>query len=501
MNSAAFFTLLLQASAALASASAALSEGSAVQQTIDHNPTLRAAVSDVRQSAESLRAEQLRYRPRLLLDATGSTQNTPNLDTSGGTNSQLSQSLLFGAELSQTFSWGTTVDLRLENRDTRSEGPLFSGSSDVFTLGPGISFGARLSLTQPLLRGFGNEVGLAALRSEQLGRKELERARDDTASQTLSTTLQAYWEVWYAQQALDIQREARTLVGQQRDETRRKVAAGSAAEVDLLSWDTRVAELDQNVLAAQVQLQQSSVELRRAMGLASAAASFDLSGAKLPKFEAYLPEESLAAAQEASYALLRQRLSLERAELALRSVDDSSRPRLDLQAWVQTQGLGNQSASGAFEQLGKFGNPSANVGLSFELPLSERHEAQLGSARLAVTAAQQRLEAARQQAVADTEVELATLSQATQNIALAQASAEVSSRSVAAQHKRLDSGSATALEVREAEDSLRRARLSVERERVNAIKAQVRLAHLTGNLLAQWGVVAADCLLLQAQVR
>jgi hypothetical protein len=32
--------------------------------------------------------------------------------------------------------------------------------------------------------------------------------------------------------------------------------------------------------------------------------------------------------------------------------------------------------------------------------------------------------------------------------------------------------------------------LSVERERVNAVKAQIRLANLTGNLLAKWGLEA-----------
>jgi outer membrane protein TolC len=70
---------------------------------------------------------------------------------------------------------------------------------------------------------------------------------------------------------------------------------------------------------------------------------------------------------------------------------------------------------------------------------------------------------------------------------LAERSADVANRTAEAQRKRFLTGSALEVEVRQAEDSLRTARLSIERERVNAVKAHVRLAHLTGELLAKWG--------------
>jgi outer membrane protein TolC len=56
-----------------------------------------------------------------------------------------------------------------------------------------------------------------------------------------------------------------------------------------------------------------------------------------------------------------------------------------------------------------------------------------------------------------------------------------------AQQQRFQIGTAIPIEVQTAEDSLRRAQLSVERARVNATKAQVRLANLTGHLLFLWG--------------
>lgn len=483
-------TLLWSLLLAAGVARAQLTEREAVQRTLEHNPTVRAAVTDVKRSAESLRAEGARYRPRLLLDATGTNQNTPNLNTSGSTTTQLAQSLVFGAEVDQTFSWGTTLSLRLENKNTRSQGPLFGGSTDTFTLGPGYLFGAKLALTQPLLRGFGDDVGLAALRTATLDKQESERQRDETASSQLSSMLQAYWELWYAQQALGIEREARQVALQQRDDARRKTSAGSAAEVDVLQYDTRVAELDQSVLDAEVTVRTRSLALTRALG-AESDSTFDLTSAEPPSVAPADEARALAAAEEAAFTVKRASLTLERAQTTLKSAADATRPRLDVSAWVQTQGLGNQSVGAAFTQLGKFTNVSGNLGLTFELPLSgEQHEAQVGSARLAVTSAEQSLAAELAQVRTDVRTELTNLSQSSQKVALAQRTAEVSSLSADAQRKRLTAGSGTPVEVREAEDSLRQARLTIERHRVDAVKAQIRLAHLTGELLVKWGVDA-----------
>lgn len=480
---------LLFSSAALAQS---LTEAQVVETVTRENPTVRASVADLQRTAETLRAEGARYRPRLLLDATATSQNAPNLNVAGGTTSQLNQALVFGAELAQTFSWGTQLSLRLENRGTRLQGPLYGGSTDQFILGPGYGFTARLSVTQPLLRGFGDDIGLAQLRTAMLDQKDQARARDETASSALSTALQAYWELWYAERSLAIERDARELARQQRDEAQRKVSFGTTAEVDLLSFETRVAELDQSVLDAEVLVRTRTVELHRAQGRTSTEA-IDLSSVTAPELPTVDDTEALNAAEEASFSVTQARLAQERAETNFRSAADATRPRLDATAWLQTQGLGNGDAVAGLQQLGSFGNVSGNVGLVFELPLSgEQHEAQVGSARVAINAAKERVAAATVQVRADTTTELTTLAQARSRLALATRTVAVSERSADAQEKRQKNGAATALEVREAQESLRRARLAIERSRVDALKADVRLSHLTGRLLPKWGLASAS---------
>ena len=198
---------------------------------------------------------------------------------------------------------------------------------------------------------------------------------------------------------------------------------------------------------------------------------------------------TLAAAQEAAYVIAQQQLDLARAEDALRTAGEATRSRLDLAAWVQAQGLGNDTVDPMFTQLGGLDNVSANVGLVFELPLSgDQHAAERKGAELALTAARARLDAVRQQIAAQTATELESLTLAAESVTLAERTAEVSRRSLAAQQKRIASGAGIPLEVSEAEDALRRALLAVERARVNGVEAQVRIEDLTGRLLVKWGV-------------
>ena len=459
----------------------------AVKQTALHNPTLKAAVADVQQSVELLRAEAVRFRPTLFLDATGTTNAAASLNFPSGTTRGTNQALVFGAEIQQVFSFGTVVDFRLENRNTGSQGPAYSGTNTTVTLGPGYGLSARLTLSQPLLRGAGNHVGQAQLRALRLAQTGQARNRDAVASQALSNTLLAYWELWYAQKALGIEQQARTLALRQRDEAQGKAKAGSLADADVLIHETRLAELDQSVLQAELTLREQSLTLANAIGVPST--TFHVAEAGHPTFEIEREVTVLGAASEASYTLAQQRIAVAIAQDTLRTAAEATRPRLDALAWLQTQGLGNQAVAPALDQLGTFDNVSANVGLVFELPLSTaRHQAQQRAGELALDAARDRLTAMENQVRADTLTELATLDQARQSLSLAERTTEVATRTAVAQQQRFQIGTAIPIEVQTAEDSLRRAQLSVERARVNATKAQVRLANLTGRLLLLWGV-------------
>jgi outer membrane protein TolC len=106
-----------------------------------------------------------------------------------------------------------------------------------------------------------------------------------------------------------------------------------------------------------------------------------------------------------------------------------------------------------------------------------------------VESARERLAAAEQQARADAAAELVKLDQSQRRVKLAESMASIAERNVDAQRKRYLQGDAIALEVRQAEDELRRARLSVEQARTDAVVASIRIDHVTGLLLVRYASI------------
>lgn len=464
-----------------------LTERAAVEHTLARQPSLQAAISDVARTAQSIRAQSSRYRPSLLLDAGLNAERTPGLDAGGGTNATTSKSLVLGADLVQPLAWGTQFDLRVEHRlvDTAPPAPATESTGHGLLL--------RLGVTQPLLRGFGTRVGEAELRAARLDRVAAEAARDATANDTLSATLQAYWELWYARRALAIERAALALATTSRDDAVRRVEAGAAAPLERLTYETRLAEHAQAVDAAELSVYRAVRALQRAMGDDAPSPAWTQDEAPPSPREAPEAADVRARVLQSAPALRAPQAEVERAEDRLRTAGEATRPRLDLAAWVQLQGLGNEAEGPAFTQVGGLDNPGAHVGLVFELPLSgERNDAERAAAKLAVPAARARLEASLQSAATEAQIQRETLARARRQGELAAQTAALAAQSVEAQQKRVASGAGVPLEVREAEDALRRARLAEERARVDAAVADVRLAAATGELLLRWGAAFAE---------
>lgn len=475
------------------SAGTRLDEADAVREAMARNSSLRASLYDYQQAHQTVIAEDSTYVPRLLVDAGVTHSESPRL-TGDSTATSSSDSIDLGTELQHTFPWGTAFSVRLEGNRASSTSQYAAGADQLVTTGPGYGLLGRLSVTQPLLRGFGTDVGESSWRQAELSRTSSERARDQAASQTLRDVLVAYWELWYTDQALGIEQGALELAQRRRDDAKRRVEAGADAPVAALPFETRVAELEQSVLSAVAQWQQQSLQLGLLLGRdAEQAEDLHAAADSVPSAPERERAQILKAAVEQSQVVAQQKVQLELARERALVAGESDRPRLDLEGYVQTHGLGNQAVPPALEQFATFGAVSAHVGLVFEIPLSgARHSAQRRAAEAGAEATRERLYGAEQQAKTDAAAELVKLAQARRKVELALAMADVAERNATAQQKRFDAGDAIALEVHEAEDELRRARLTVERARVDAVQASIRIDHLVGLLLRRYAAIIPD---------
>jgi outer membrane protein TolC len=176
----------------------------------------------------------------------------------------------------------------------------------------------------------------------------------------------------------------------------------------------------------------------------------------------------------------------------VKSAGEPDRARLDLEGYLQAEGLGNDEVVPALEQFGTLGAVSAHVGLVFELPLfSDRHDAAVSAADLEADIASEQLRSARDRI--ESQVRLALLQERTarSRLDLADRTLRLREQQLDATRKRFAMGDAIPLEVLEAEESVRRARLRLTRARVDVALAELERAHLTGALLVRYRKLVA----------
>jgi outer membrane protein len=477
-----------------------------IAAVLSENPTVKAALSDCRSAALEVKAEIAHYPFDLTLNSQYTTLANPTLaPVSSGTSEPVSTqgALETSAQLSKHLVWGTDLSLTLDAQRQTQHNVLYLGSlgsafgslvppgvtipsTIVSDVGPGYQATVKLGATQPLLRGAGRSVAQADLHAARVNLTIAELTRDRTASEVLRDALTAYWESWYATAAVDIQKRSRDTAKRQRDEATARIATGSLATADGLTFETQLASREEDVVNAETEQRRRAVDLARLLGRADRPSNFavplDAVPEAPPPIEGDLHKEAALASPE----LRTFAAQIELARVQAQTAGEALRPRLDLDGYVQAQGLGYDDVPAALSQLAGFGAVSAHVGLTLELPLDDtRHRAERARAMLAVETASHKFEEARQSVFADLDTSVQTEASARRRIDLAEQTRAVAARQLAAEEARYATGSSTSIQVLQAEDAVRSAELRLARARADEVQAHLRVAQISGRLLPE----------------
>lgn len=446
---------------------------SAVAQALAQNPSFAGARLGVAQSKQDLLAEEGRYPLVFGADAGHTRSGSP----SGG-----SSSTLAGASLTKTFPFGTSTSLRVEGERFDTD-RMFAGNSNLTSnVGDGYGATARFTVTQPLLRGFGTKVGELGLRSARQGKELSERGVERAQSELVRDVLLAYWSLWYAEESVRIERAALELARAQEQQALAQQQHGALAPADVYAFSTRVASLSETMVTTLANRRASSRELSRLMGLAADQAP-DLSASDTPVPGA-LPSvrEVEAALRTGSLELAELETQVKLARTRADVAGEDSRARLDLEGYAETHGESTRPLP-AVRRAGELAWWTVHVGASFELPLDgTRRDAQKESALLAVRIAETNLAGARDRLATDAVNAVENARAAEERVRLAARTVEVAEKSHEAAKGRFELGGGIALQVQQAEEDLRRARLSLARTRVDLVQAEIVVRHLAGAL-------------------
>lgn len=471
--------LLLILGAAPAWGEERLGPGEAVAIALRENPSLAAAVAGLQRANWAVIGENAVFTtPNLQLDVGARHSESPAFQNGGITSTGVDQ-LTVGSRISQRLRLGTDLALRVEHSERWEDG---RRDVSLFAIGPVYDTSARLELTQPFWRGSRREVVEASLYQARALATEAERAAERTASQLVRDVLVAWWQLWLAEETLRIEEESLLLARRQRDEAQRRVELGSAAPVSVLTFETRVAEREESVASALRQLRERSVALAAQLGNVDrevAAAAPVLTPVEIPE-----QETARRLAVERAPEVREAQAALATASTRVEPTADPFRPRLDLQGFAEVGGL-----SSIYAGFGE-GNPVAwvaGLNLIFETPLgTTQYRAAASQARLAVQEADRRLAQARLSAESGVDAERARLASAQERVGLARRTLEVAEAQLAAEQRKYEIGTSTPIEVLQAEEAVRAARLRVALAEVDLRSAEAAIDHLTGRLLERW---------------
>ncbi|HEX6245416.1 MAG TPA: hypothetical protein VFZ61_31050, partial [Polyangiales bacterium] len=184
-----------------------LDERGVVALVQKQNPDLKAALARLDGSRQDVAGLAERYATVVQVDGSASDVTNPSLLARGvstdgtilqGVNRNRIRRVDLGAELRKHLIWGTDLSLRLsgaiyETQNIRPPVTVPGGATGgtnagvggiVFprNLGPGYLVNTKLTLKQPLLRGFGRDVAEADLNAARAERTGSEHTRDRIAS-------------------------------------------------------------------------------------------------------------------------------------------------------------------------------------------------------------------------------------------------------------------------------------------------------------------------------
>ena len=270
--------------------------------------------------------------------------NNPFISGAGttGVGSIVSHSTQFNNQYSQTFHTGTNLTVSWNN--TRSSANI----ANFFN--PDVSSNLQVSISQPLLNGFGRQMWTRNIRIANNNRKIADWAFAQQAITTITNTITAYWELVYARENVKVNQQAVAVAQKLYEDNKKQLEIGSMAPLDVTRSESELATDQQNMIFAQtVQLQDEQI-LKNDIAkdpLAPNLINVEIIPTDQPKqpetVEAASFEEAIKEAFAKRPELQEQVYNLQNADIDVRATKNALLPSLTANAFYESSGLAGNS--------------------------------------------------------------------------------------------------------------------------------------------------------------
>jgi outer membrane protein len=231
--------------------------------------------------------------------------------------------------ISQTYGTGGTAALSFNNNTTEQ-------NSFRSTVNPATASSLDLTVTQPLLQGFGLAVNRRTIRIAKNNVKAADYVFRQQLINTVANVVQLYWNLVASTAQVGVQEQAIGVAQKLYDDNKKQVDVGTLAPIEIIRAEAQLATAQQGLVAAQSQAAQLEIVLKSAIsrnGLASPSVSeahvVPTDPIRIPDVEPIQPIQDLVSmALDNRPDLAQSRVQIENYKIALTGTKNQLLPLL-----------------------------------------------------------------------------------------------------------------------------------------------------------------------------
>jgi outer membrane protein len=352
---------------------------------------------------------------------------------------------------------------------------------------------AILRATQPLLKNFGSEVTKTQI---FIAQNNLTISKEDFRRQVIAITSrvqQAYWDLVFRRQDLEVQKQQLVLVQQLLDQIRKQVAVGTLAPLDVLQAETNISRTEERILVVDNALRAAEDRLKRVMdfSLIGERADVTIVPADPPTYTdpTLDQDEQIRQALEQRADLIQAKLTLENQHISLVFDKNQVLPTLDLEATLRLNGIDNRFG-GSFAEIEPTKHYSWGVGVTFRYPLQNRQaKSRVQQSQLAIRQQMVRIKDLEENIIAEVRNALRDVLTNSQRVQASRISSRLAQKQLEAEEKKLQVGLATVFTTLQFQDVLSQQRSNEINAITEYLKALVRLEESKNTLLQSYHIL------------
>jgi outer membrane protein len=232
------------------------------------------------------------------------------------------------------------------------------------------------SYSQKLLQGFGTEMGMAPLVIARRNAQAADATFRLSVIDLVAQTENAYWAQVYAEHLLESKKSVLALAEKHRAESQIRLKVGAIARLDLTGAEAQVAQAEQDILAAQNQLDNARDTLARILSPDGVDVTVQLKAVDQPALMQHLKvaevDDAVAMALRNRLELQTARANLDVARLQRKVAQDKIRPDLTVAGTYIGTSNSHEVFGPAQADLSHARYPGYAASVSLAMPLQNR---------------------------------------------------------------------------------------------------------------------------------